>query len=75
MVITGRLTTCSQCGGALWLEDEQLEPISALLIGIVSCLRCGAAWICATPSGLTAQEDDDDAEDSADASADAGAGA
>lgn len=45
--ITGRLTTCSGCGGPLFDIDggEWLEPLSGLYIGHVGCLRCGRRFM------------------------------
>lgn len=63
MHVTGRFVDCSQCGGALWLEDERIEPVSALLIGIMACLRCGANFLYAAyPNGVrpAKRHDEDD---------------
>lgn len=56
----GAVTACSQCASPLWAEWAELEPISGLLIHLVACLRCGAAFLFATaPAGVQPREEDE----------------
>lgn len=57
----GRRSVCSVCGGVPFDDGRPwLDVVSGLLIGIATCLRCGAGFIYALRAAPPTEEDDDE---------------